>query len=107
MSEPSFDELVQASVQEAMSKMLGSEVWKGISFYFDLKTLSREPGMFEKLMNSLFREFSTALQQSIGETLFSKLGVDAEAPKGLRLPDWIDMARARFGSAAKAMSLKR
>lgn len=99
MSQISFDDLVQTSVKEAMSRMLGQDVWKAISFYFDVKTITLEPKSFETLMNKLFGVSSKVLQQIIGETLLSKVGSSPERGKGREFQDWITMARAKFSSS--------
>ncbi len=98
MTGPSFDDLVRTSVQEAMSRILGGEVWKAISFYFDVGTLTREPRTFEKLMNSLFGASSKDLQLTIGETLLSKVGSGSEKARGHGLQDLIQIARTKFMS---------
>ena len=99
MSQISFDDLVQTTVKEAMSRMLGPEVWKAMSFYFDVKTVTREPKSFDTLMSRLFGVSSKVLQQIIGETLLSKVGSSPERVKGREFQDWITMARAKFSAA--------
>lgn len=86
MSQLSFDDLVHMSVQEAMSKLLGSEVWRAINFYFDVRAAAREPRSFEKLLNRLFGASSKVLQQVIGETLYKEGGVPERA-NGRELQD--------------------
>ena len=100
MRQTSFDDLVQTSVREAMSKMLGSEVWKAISFYFDVGLVAKEPASFAKLLDRLVGASSRVLQQKIGETLLSKLGSQPEGGKGRELQDLIQMAWAKFSSSA-------
>jgi len=100
MSQPGFDDLVEGSVREAMSRVLGPEVWKAVSFYFDVKTTTRDPKSFEKLMSKLFGVSSKVLQQVIGETLLSKVGSTPDKVKGREFQDWIMIARAKFSSAA-------
>ncbi len=107
MTRPGFDDLVRTSVQEAMSRMLGGEVWKAISFYFDVRTLTKEPQVFEKLMNNLLGASSKDLQQTIGETLLSKVGSGSEKARGQGLQDLIQMARARFLSMTNLTAPRR
>ena len=103
MSQTNFDHIVRSSVQEAMSEMMGSEVWKAISFYFDVRTVAQDPGSFQKLLDKLFGLTSKVLQQSIGNTLLSKVGGESDDPKGKELKDWIQIAKAKFfGSASWA-----
>ncbi len=87
--------------------MLGGEVWKAISFYFDVRTLTKEPKTFEKLMNGLFGASSKDLQQTIGETLMSKVGSGSERARGHGLQDLIQMARAKFLSMTKLTAPRR
>ncbi len=107
MTRPSFDDLVRTSVQEAMSTTLGGEVWKAISFYFDVGILMKEPRIFEKLMNGLFGASSKDLQQTIGETLMSKVGSGSEKARGHGLQDLIQMAKAKFSSMTNLTAPRR
>jgi len=59
----SFDELVSQSVIETMSKILGSETWKAINFFFDVKTIVREPETFAALLDKVFGYTSIVLQK--------------------------------------------
>ncbi len=82
-------------------EMLGSEVWRAVSFYFDVKLVSREPTVFARLLDKLFGASSKALQQRIGETLFSKLGGQEDRSSGREFQEWIQMAWARFSASAR------
>ncbi len=101
MSPASFDDMVESSVKEAMSKTLGGEVWKAISFYFDVKTVAQEPRTFAKVLDRLFGASSKILQQVIGEILLSKLGGLAERRQERDFQDWIQMAKAKFASSSQ------
>ena len=82
-----------------MSRMLGGEVWKAISFYFDVKLVAREPQTFATVLDKLFGASSKVLQRVIGETLISKLGSQVDKRKEREFQDWIQIAKAKFSSA--------
>ncbi len=96
MTEDAFDELVKSTVEEIFSKTLGADVWKAISFYFDVKTAATDPDAFGKILEKLFGATSTVLKQVIGQTLATKAGGQIEQRRDRDFPEWIQIAKARF-----------
>lgn len=96
-----FEDLVAVSAEEAMSKMLGRDVWKSITFYFDIGTLANQPEKFSSIMTKLFGATSKVLQNMIVETIISKLGTTAEPRNDREFKDWIQFARAKFRTSLR------
>ncbi len=95
-----FDQLVASSAEEALSKMLGNEVWRAVTFYFDMGKLASEPDTFTKIMSKLFGASSKVLQTIIVEKIIARIGSNVEPKKDREFKDWIQVARAKFLSAS-------
>lgn len=100
MTRDNFEELVQASVRETISKTLGPEVWKAIGFYFDFKTLARDPETFGKTLDKVFGGASKVLKQVIGHSLVTRVTGQMDARKDREFVEWIQIARAKFHSSS-------
>jgi hypothetical protein len=101
MTQDSFEQIVQASIGHALSKILGAEVWKAINFYFDLKTVAKDPEAFGKVLDKLFGGTSKVLKQVIGQTLVTRVDGQVDSRKDREFPEWIQIARARFLSSSR------
>lgn len=92
----SFDDLVSQSVTETMSKILGTDTWKAINFFFDLKTIAREPEEFAALLDKVFGHTSNVLQKKIGETILGKVGAVQQQSNSLDFRQILRLAKAKF-----------
>ena len=92
----SFDELVSQSVTETMSKILGTDTWKAINFFFDMKTIVREPEDFAALLTKVFGATSSVLQKKIGEAILGRVGVVQQASSSLDFRQILRLAKAKF-----------
>jgi hypothetical protein len=92
----SFDDLVSQSVIETMSKILGTETWKAINFFFDMKTIAREPETFAALLDKVFGYTSVVLQKKIGETLLGKVGAVQQTSSNFDFRQILRLAKAKF-----------
>ena len=92
----SFDELVSESVTETMSKILGGDTWKAINFFFDLKTIAREPEDFAALLAKVFGATSNVLQKKIGEAILGKVGAVQQTVGSLDFRQILRLAKAKF-----------
>jgi hypothetical protein len=88
--------LVSESVTETMSKILGTDTWKAINFFFDLKSITREPETFAALLDKVFGYTSNVLQKKIGETLLGKVGAVQQPSTGLDFRQILRLAKAKF-----------
>jgi len=88
--------LVSQSVTETMSKILGSETWKAINFFFDMKTIAREPETFAALLDKVFGYTSVVLQKKIGETLLGKVGAVQQTSSNFDFRQILRLAKAKF-----------
>ncbi|HEV2118987.1 MAG TPA: hypothetical protein VGS11_02600 [Candidatus Bathyarchaeia archaeon] len=93
-----FDELVATSAEEAVSKMLGHEVWKAVAFYFDMGKLASQPESFCSVLSKLFGASSRVLQTIIVDRINAKVGITTETRKDRDFKDWIQIARYKFQS---------
>ena len=96
MNGTSFDDLVSQSVIETMSKILGTETWKAINFFFDMKTIAREPETFAALLDKVFGYTSVVLQKKIGETLLGKVGAVQQTSSNFDFRQILRLAKAKF-----------
>ena len=96
MNGTSFDDLVSQSVIETMSKILGTETWKAINFFFDMKTIAREPETFAALLDKVFGQTSVVLQKKIGETLLGKVGAVQQTSSNFDFRQILRLAKAKF-----------
>ena len=96
MNATSFDELVSQSVIQTMSKILGSETWKAINFFFDMKTIAREPETFAALLDKVFGYTSVVLQKKIGETLLGKVGAVQQTSSNFDFRQILRLAKTKF-----------
>lgn len=92
----SFDDLVSQSVTETMSKILGTDTWKAINFFFDMKAIVREPEEFSALLTKVFGATSGVLQKKIGETLLGKVGAIQQTSNSLDFRQILRLAKAKF-----------
>jgi hypothetical protein len=92
----SFDEVVSQSVSETMSKILGADTWKAINFFFDMKTIAREPEQFAALLDKVFGYTSIVLQKKIGETLLGKVGAVQQTSSNFDFRQILRLAKAKF-----------
>jgi len=92
----SFDELVSQSVTETMSKILGTDTWKAINFFFDMKIIAREPEQFAALLDKVFGYTSIVLQKKIGETLLGKVGAPQQTSSNFDFRQMLRFAKAKF-----------
>jgi len=92
----SFDELVSESVTETLSRILGGDTWKAINFFFDMKTIAREPEDFAALLAKVFGATSNILQKKIGEAILGKVGAVQQASSSLDFRQIIRLAKAKF-----------
>jgi len=92
----SFDELVSQSVTETMSKILGTDTWKAINFFFDMQIIAREPEQFAALLDKVFGYTSIVLQKKIGETLLGKVGASQRTSSNFDLRQILRLAKAKF-----------
>ena len=88
--------MVSQSVTETMSKILGSETWKAINFFFDMKTIAREPETFAALLDKVFGYTSVVLQKKIGETLLGKVGAVQQTSSNFDFRQVLRLAKAKF-----------
>lgn len=79
-----------------MSRILGTDTWKAINFFFDLKTVAREPETFAALLDKVFGYTSSVLQKKIGETLLGKVGAVQQTTGGLDFRQILRLAKAKF-----------
>jgi len=96
VKDSSFDELVSESVTETLSKILGGDTWKAINFFFDMKTIAREPEDFAALLAKVFGSTSSILQKKIGETILSKVGAVQQTSTSLDFRQILRLAKAKF-----------
>jgi len=99
----SFDDLVNQSVVEGMSKILGENTWRAINFFFDTRMAASHPDTFTRLLDRMFGLTSKVLQKSIAESLFAKVGAVTQIPNSIDL-GWV-MKVAR-GKSLNPLSLK-
>jgi hypothetical protein len=92
----SFDEVVSQSVSETMSKILGTDTWKAINFFFDMNTIAREPEQFAALLDKVFGYTSIVLQKKIGETLLGKVGAVQQTSSNFDFRQILRLAKAKF-----------
>jgi hypothetical protein len=92
----SFDEVVGQSVSETMSKILGADTWKAINFFFDMKTIAREPEEFAALLTKVFGSTSSVLEKKIGETILGKVGAVQQTSSSLDFRQILRLAKAKF-----------
>ena len=109
----SFDDLLKLSVYESLTKTLGEDTWKALTFYFDLNRIATHPEHFETILNKLFgTDRSQEIQKLVIECFLTKTGgprVPIVEGKGLDdyyaspashaspgFIDWIQRARTSF-----------
>src|ERR1700756_1302165 len=97
----SFDDLVAIATEEAVSKVLGHEVWKSVTFFFDAGKMASQPESFSAVMTKLFGSTARVLQGVIVEKIISKIGTPIEVRKDREFRDVIQIARAKFQSMSR------
>jgi hypothetical protein len=106
----SFNEILLESVDEAFLKM-GRETKHTILFYLeklynvDRDAIVKNPRLFEKALDSMFRDGSWIVKKLIIETLYSKIGVNKPV-KVEELVDLIEDARIEY-EKQQALKFKR
>lgn len=106
----SFNEILLESVDEAFLK-IGRETKHTILFYLeklynvDRDTIAKNPRLFEKALDSMFRDGSWIVKKLIIETLYSKIGVNKPV-KVEELVDLIEDARIEY-EKQQALKFKR
>jgi hypothetical protein len=96
-----FDELVANATEEAVSKMLGHEVWKAVTFFFDAGKMASQPESFSAVMSKLFGSTAKVLQGMIMENIIAKIGTPVDVRKDREFRDLIQIARAKFQSMSR------
>lgn len=104
MSSSSFEDLVESSITGTLSKILGELVWKSIGFYFEPKNLSQNPENLPEVLAKLFGSHAKVLERVIADDLLTRVGIPEEKRKGSDFRVLVRMAKARFISAASALS---
>ncbi len=99
----SFEELVELSVMETLSKVLGQAVWKAISFYFDPKALFRDPDALPGILGGLFGGNANVLEKVIAKDLLVRVGVPEDKRKGSDFRTFIRVAKAKFTSSTSSV----
>jgi len=79
-----------------MSKILGTDTWKAINFFFDVKGVAREPETFAALLDKVFGYTSNVLQKKIGENLLGKVGAVQQTSSSLDFRQILRLAKAKF-----------
>jgi hypothetical protein len=91
-----FEEIFELSVRETLSRVLGELVWKTISFYFDPRTMSRDPEVFLEVLGRLFGTNANVLGNLIGEALLAKTGVPEDKRRASDFRSLVRAARAQL-----------
>src|SRR3989442_6792717 len=91
----SFDDLVGQSVAETLSKILGTDTWKAINFFFDVNGIAREPETFAAVLDKLFGFTSNVLQRKIGETLLTRVGAVQQTFNNLNFLHMLPLAKTK------------
>jgi len=79
-----------------MSKILGTDTWKAINFFFDMKTIAREPEEFAALLTKVFGSTSNVLEKKIGESILGKVGAVQQISSSLDFRQILRLAKAKF-----------
>lgn len=104
MSSSSFEALVENSVSDVLSRVLGETVWKSISFYFDMKSLSRDPDRLPDVLSRLFGAHGNVLEKVIADDVLAKVGVSQDARRSYDFRAFIRVAKARFLSSGTSIA---
>jgi hypothetical protein len=96
VSAATFEDLVENSITETLSKVLGQLVWKAIGFYFEPKNLSRDPDALPEVLGKLFGKNANVLERVIAEDLLTRVGVPQENRRGSDFRTYVRIAKARF-----------
>jgi hypothetical protein len=104
VSVPSFEDLVESSITETLSKVLGQLVWKAIGFYFEPKRLSRDPDALPEVLGKLFGKNANVLERVIAEDLLTRVGAPQENRRGSDFRTYIRIAKARFISSTSSLA---
>jgi hypothetical protein len=107
VSTVSFEALVENSVSGVLSRVLGETVWKSISFYFDMKSLSKDPDRLPEVLSRLFGAHGSVLEKVIADDVLRTVGVVQDAARGYDFRAFIRVAKARFMSSATRVSSAR
>src|SRR2546428_6374528 len=94
----SFDDLVGQSVAETLSKILGTDTWKAINFFFDVNGIAREPETFAAVLDKFFGFTSNVLQRRIGGTLLARGGAVQQTLNSLKLRPILRLAKTKFST---------
>jgi hypothetical protein len=104
VSVSSFDDLVESSITETLSKVLGQLVWKAIGFYFEPKALSHDPDALPEVLGKLFGKNANVLERVIAEDLLTRVGVPEENRRGSDFRTFVRIAKARFISSTSSLA---
>ncbi len=104
MSTSSFEDLVETSISETLSKILGQIVWKSIGFFFEPKSLSQNPEAVPEMLSKLFGNHGKVLERVIADDLLDKVGVPEDSRRGYDFRGLVRMAKARFMSTTSSLT---
>jgi len=85
-----------ASQSSRPCRRFSAETWKAINFFFDMKSIVREPEEFAALLTKVFGSTSGVLQKKIGETLLGKVGAVQQTSGSLCFRQILRLAKAKF-----------
>ena len=94
----SFEKLLDTVTGEVISKMLGAEVWRALTFYFDTKIATSDPEAFARVLERIFGASSKTIGHMVVKTLFTKLGIPPDKTEKKEFAEGISIAKARFPS---------
>ena len=100
----SFEKLLDTVTGEVISKMLGAEVWRALTFYFDTKSATRDPEAFARVLERIFGASSKTIGHMVVKTLFTKLGIPPDRMDKKEFAEGISIAKARFPSQLRSLS---
>lgn len=91
---------MEASVREAVTRVLGDTVWRAVGFYFDPKQASSNPEAFSAVLDKLFGPSGKVIRNVITETLLKKVGgtVGQRQSGDREFYDWVRIAKAKFST---------
>jgi hypothetical protein len=100
----SFEDVLEGSVKESVSKTLGGDVWRAISFYFSTRVLFKEPDALRSVLGRLFGEVSArVLEKVIAENVLVKVGGTENRPKSSDFLILFRFAKSRFLTSSAVM----
>ena len=100
-----FEDLVQSCFSESVSDLLGSETWRAVSFYFDIKLLANEPEIFAGVLERIFGGTAKGLEKMITDSLFARVGATMEKREGYSFQALVRIAKAKFLASVSGMTM--